>query len=323
MTAQKKGILLGLTATAFWATFYPLGRVLFGFNSDAVEPLNFSFLRFAFATLFFLPMLFKPANRRAVHTLLRKHWRQVLTLSAVGIAGEGVLVFWALKYTTSARASLLANASPIFTVLISYFCGRELLNGRKISGMILGFLGILLAFQGGGGDVFSADAGILVGDLMALLSGIGWAYYTVFGAEVTACCGGMLGTGVLFACGTLLMLPVLIISGKGPDFNLPLRVWLGAFYLGTLSNGLANGLWYMALKYVTPGELGSCGYISALLTFTLAVLFLDEQCNWQFLVAIALVLGGVALMLQRGKSDQQDIACGSGSGLNHGEEARI
>lgn len=308
MTGQKKGILLGLIATAFWASFYPLGRVLFGFNAEAVDPLNFTFLRFAFATLFFLPLLCQPANRRAAQTLLRQHWGQVLLLSAIGIVGEGLLVFWALKYTTSARASLLANASPIFTVLISYFCGRELLNGHRISGMILGFLGILLAFQGGGGDVFSTDTGMLAGDLMALLSGVGWAYYTVFGTEITACCGGMLGTGVLFACGTLLMLPVLFISGNGPDFDLPLRVWLVAFYLGALSNGLANGLWYMALKYVTPGELGSCGYISALLTFALAVLFLDEQCHWQFLVAIGLVLGGVALMLQRKKSDRPDIA---------------
>ncbi|NLF92632.1 MAG: DMT family transporter [Oligosphaeraceae bacterium] len=301
MTGQHKGILFGLIATAFWASFYPLGRVLFGFNAEAVDPLNFTFLRFAFATLFFLPLLFQPTNRRAVQKLLRQHWGQVLLLSAIGIVGEGLLVFWSLKYTTSARASLLANASPIFTVLISYFCGRELLNGRRISGMILGFLGILLAFQGGGGDVFSADTGMLAGDLMALLSGVGWAYYTVFGTEITACCGGMLGTGVLFACGTLLMLPVLILSGSGPSFDLPWRVWLGAFYLGALSNGLANGLWYMALKYVTPGELGSCGYISALLTFALAVFFLDEQCSWQFLVAIGLVLGGVALMLQREK----------------------
>ncbi len=299
MTARKKGFLFGLIATTFWASFYPLGRVLFGFETASVEPLNFTFLRFVFATLFFVPLLLRSSNRKAVGTLLRFHWRKVLLLAAIGIVLEGILVFWALKHTTSARASLMANGSPIATVLISYICGRELLNGHKIAGLIIGFAGILLAFQGGGGDLFAADVRLSVGDLMALVSGICWAFYTVFGTEITAQCGGMLGTGVLFACGSVLMLPVLIITGTGPDFILPWRVWLAAFYLGALANGLANGLWYTGLKYISPVEIGSFGYISTVLTFAMAVIFLGEKISWQFVVAIGLVLAGVALMFRR------------------------
>lgn len=297
--ALWKGMALGLIATAFWGSFYPVGRVLFGVDTDSVNPLNLTFLRFSFASLFLSPMLFNAQNRKAAGNQLKHHWLEALSLAAIGIIGEGLLVFWALKFTTAARASLLANASPISTVLISCICGRELLTRNKVSGMLLGFLGIVLAFWGGGGDLFSSGKNLLTGDLMALGSGICWAVYTVYGTGITSRCGGMLANGILFTFGALLMLPVLLVTGSGPDFDLPWRVWAGAFYLGALANGLANGLWYTALKYVTPGELGSCGYVSALLTFTISVLFLNEHATWQFITSVILVLGGVALMLKR------------------------
>ncbi|MFA6929229.1 MAG: DMT family transporter [Lentisphaeria bacterium] len=291
-------MFFGLIATIFWASFYPVGRVLFGIDAKAAEPLNFTFLRFCFAAVFFTPLLLKRSNRTAVREMFHWHWKELCFLAVVGIVAEGLLVFWALKYTTSARASLLANASPISTVLISYFCGRELITGNKIVGMLIGFVGIVLAFFGKGSDLFSAGMQIWIGDLMAFVSGICWAAYTVFGTEISRRYGGMLGNGVLFFLGALLMIPVVHWT-VGFDLRLSWRVWFGAFYLGALANGLANGLWYTAMKYVTPGELSSCGYISALLTFAIAVVFLGEKASWQFVLAIVLVLTGVMLMLSR------------------------
>jgi len=74
-----------------------------------------------------------------------KDWGLFLFLAAIGIVGEGVLVFVATKYTPSARASLMANLSPVFTVLLSLLFAKEMLTGRKVTGMMLGFIGITAA----------------------------------------------------------------------------------------------------------------------------------------------------------------------------------
>lgn len=299
MNNMVKGISLGLSATVLWASFYPLGRLLFGMNACDVEPMNFTFLRFVFSSLFFMPMLLKNRNRIAVCQLLSRHWRKILLLAGIGIIAEGVLVFWALKYTTSARVSILANASPVSTLLLSWFCGREVLNGSKITGMLVGLAGIVLIFSGQGEDVFSGESSLLIGDIMAFLSGICWSVYTVFGEEISQRYGGMLCNAVLFSISTMMIIPLVFLCGQGFNFILPWKVWVGAFYLGVFTNALANGLWYSALKYVTPGELGSCGYVSGLLSFLMALSFLSEKVSWQFAVSLVCVFSGTALMFRR------------------------
>jgi len=46
-------------------------------------------------------------------------------------------------------------------------------------------------------------------------------------------------------------------------------------------------------------ELGACGYISGLLSFLMALSFLNEKVSWQFVAAIACVIAGTILMFQR------------------------
>lgn len=299
MNNMIRGISLGIAATLLWASFYPLGRLLFAVNSCEVEPLNFTFLRFAFSTLFFIPMLLKNNHRIAAFQLLSRHWRLVLLLAGIGIIAEGVLVFWALKYTTSARVSILANTSPVSTLLLSWFCGREVLNGCKISGMILGLAGIVLIFSGRGEDFFSAGSSLFIGDIMAYLSGICWSIYTVFGEKISRQYGGMICNAVLFSVSTFMIIPLIFLFGQGFHFMLSWKAWAGAFYLGVFTNALANGLWYSALKYITPGELGACGYLSGFLSFVMAMSFLGEKITWQFAVSLACILLGTVLMFRR------------------------
>ena len=297
---QLKGIVLGLIATTFWASFYPVGRVLFGREAEKFDELFVSFLRFGFAFLFLLPFACSGGNLKKIRNEWKNDWKSWVGLATVGIVGEGIMVFVATKYTTAARASLLANASPIFTVLLSYLFVREALTMRKITGMTIGLAGILLIVTSQGADLFSHTMSTLPGDLMALGSGVCWSAYTVFGERVANKYGGMLSTTILFFLGMVIMVPVMMVFQSRVTFDFPLTVWCGIVYLGCC-NGLANGLWYKALKYLKPGELGSFGYISAIMTIGLSVIFLHETITWQFIVAVLLVLGGVALMLAQGR----------------------
>lgn len=298
-----KGIGIGMISTLLWAGFYPMSRALFGYEEDSVDALNVSVIRFIAAALFLMPLFFRRENRRKAGEMLQRHWRLLIALGGIGIVGEGLFVFWALKYTTAARASLIANTSPISTLLISYFSGREMLTKRNVSGMTLGFLGLILLFAGQGEDLFSGNASTLAGDLMALLSGICWAVYTVYGDTISQKYGGMLSCELLFLVGLCFMIPLAFIVNGGINLRLPLSVWGGIFYLGVLSYGVANSLWYVALKYVTPGELGTLGYISALLALVFSIFFTGEKVSLTFIISFVIVLTGVGLMLGGNSGD--------------------
>ena len=79
------------------------------------------------------------------------------------------------------------------------------------------------------------------------------------------------------------------------------RQWAGIFYTGVVTLALANVWWYAALRHLKPGVLGAFGYLSAAITFTLSLFVLKERFTPLFVLAIALILGGMALMVKKPK----------------------
>lgn len=298
------GLACGLISTVIWGSFYPVSRLLFGHSGESVEPMSYTWLRFVLAGLFLSPLLWRRDARRQACRMLRHDWSTLLVLALLGIVGEGLLVFWSTKFTTGARSSLMANTSPMTTLLIAWLAGREVLTKRKMSGMLLGFAGMALMFCGQGADLFvDGGAHIWLGDLMAFASGCCWAAFTVFGERFSRTYGGLLSTLMMFWVSALVMLPVALLANGG---SLPWRMsaglWLGALYLGLLGGGAAIALWYTALRFVSPGRLGALGYLSATLATCGSVLLVGERLNLAFVAALALVVGGVILMVQADRS---------------------
>ena len=293
----------GLCATVIRGSFYPVSRLLFGSSGESVEPMSYTWLRLVLASLFLSPLLVRREARAQVGRMVRGDKARLVGLSLLGIVGEGLLVFWSTKYTTGARSSLMANTSPITTLLLAWLAGRETLTGRKVAGLVLGFAGMALLFQGQGADRFAAQgASTLLGDAMAFGSGCCWAAFTVFGERFSREYGGPLSSLMMFAVSAALMLPVALVANGG---SLPLSMgwgpWLGALYLGLFGGGAAIALWYTALRHVSPGRLGALGYVSAALATGGSVLLVGERLDWAFLAALGLVVGGVSLMMQSTK----------------------
>ena len=292
-----KGILCALAATAIWGGSYTVSRFLFHGGDDGFDGFGASFLRFAISALVLFPALF---NRPAWLTL-RKNWRRDLPMFAflalTGYVLEGTLVFFSTKFTTSARASLMANTAPIFTMLISCLATHEGLTGKKLVGVLLGALGIALTFMSQGNDLFAGTGSDAIGALLAVSSGICWSLYTVFGAEVVRKYDPWFISEILFVIATLTMPLAVPICGGNVTIALNWQTWLGIVYWGVFVSAVACGLWYVALKRLSPGELGAFGYLTPVVSLLLAMIFFAERPSWQFCAALALIVGGVTLMV--------------------------
>ncbi len=299
-----RGLTLAMLATILWASYYPAARFLFGTEADKCDPYELSLIRSAISTLFFLPfVLFSASRRREAPALLKREWKTLLFLALTGIVMQGVLVFVSLKYTTAARGSLMANASPIFTVIAAWLWLKEKITPRMLTGMCMGFAGIVLVMLSKSQDAF-LDPGksTFVGDMLALLSGVCWALYTVGGSRIVKQYDTWTVTMFVFALGTLMLPFVMLAAGSPFDFRLTSRLWIGMTYMGIFTGGLAFCLWFLALKFVSASELGSFGYLSALLAALFSVLLLHERITLFFIASALLAVFGVALMVRTGKS---------------------
>lgn len=299
-SSKMEGLLMGFGATCFWASFYPVSRYLFGNDEALFDPFFVTFIRILLAALVLMPFALAGERRVKTFRALKNDWKTLFLLSLVGIVGEGLLVFLSLKYTTAARSSLMANTSPIYTVILAFLFLKNPVTWKKILGMVSGFAGIILVSTvRSGGDVFSGNASFLTGDMLAMGSGIAWSLFTVFGERVSREYGGTVCMALLFFFGIFLMVPVMWIFQSRVSFDFPPRVWIGILYLGIFGCGLANMLWYSALRHVKSDELGAFGYVSALLSVLMAVACLHERITPVFVFSACLVLGGVWLMIHR------------------------
>jgi drug/metabolite transporter (DMT)-like permease len=292
------GLVLAFIATAFWASFYIVSRYAFGENDKVIDPVFFTFLRFMFASLFFLMVLGWRGKLGDTTRVFKKNLWIFGFLAIAGIVGEGILVFWSMKYTTAARSSLFANASPIFTVLMAMAVG-ERLNRRKSLGMVIGFAGAAIAiFSSGGGDMYFSATSIL-GDLLALGSGVCWAAYTVWGAGVSEKFGSLASTAISIILGTVIIFALVICCGSPMVWSFSWKLWLAIIYLGVCGNGISYLCWFAALKYLKAGEVGAFGYISAALTALLSFTLLGETFTVSFFLAMGGIIFGVYLMMEK------------------------
>ncbi len=300
MNSMGKGLLGAFSATAIWAVNYLVSRALFGEYAEKFNEFFISVLHCILTVLCLLPFTFRNGDWQ----LFRRNWRRdggMFLLLGFFVFAEMLCVFVSAKYTTAARSSLMANTSPVFTLLISFLAAKESLNGRKITGMLMGLTGVMLLGSSGGGDMFFAGGSMIFGDLLALISGVCWAAFTVFGSATAVKYGGMFFACLLRMISLLFILPLLVVFPEKITLQMPAAVWCGIAWLGIFPCGVAVALWSRGQKYLAPGLLGSFGYVSALGTVLLSAIVLGEKVTWQLVTSAVLIIAGVGLMMRHEK----------------------
>ena len=189
------GMILAFIATASWASFYVVSRFIFGESKISIDPVFATFLRVAMGSVFFGFLLLFTGKLKDAQKAFSKNSQTFLLLGLFGVAIENILVFWSTEYTTASRSSLCTNLSPIFTILIAWMFMGQKINRYKITGMFLGFAGITIAILGNNSQDCYTNSTNVIGDIMALGSGICWAAYTVEGVGIVKRHGSLISCG--------------------------------------------------------------------------------------------------------------------------------
>src|SRR5512136_2907031 len=172
--------LLLLGTVSIWAVNFIVTKNVI---SGSLEPIAFTALRFAVASIVLLPLLrgLTPAER-AVNDGDR--WK-IVGLGLIGNSLYQIFFITALANTLPANAALILATPPIFIALIGAFFKLESLTWLAWLGILLSFGGIALVIVGGApAEPSSCAANPLLGDLMALGAAIMWALYTLLAAPV-------------------------------------------------------------------------------------------------------------------------------------------
>ena len=212
---------------------------------------------------------------------------------------------------SSALAGIGNSTTPIATVVFSLLLLRaDKIGGRKIVGVVIGFVGVLVIMQ----PWQSQGRPDLLGFAMTLVAGmsygLGWTYTKRFLGKVDF--GGLALPAAQMLTSAAQMIVAVTIWWLTQRTHLSLAapwslhanaaggsaLWplVAVLTLGVLGTGIAMSFQYDVVRAAGPTVGASVTYLIPVVSVALGVLVLKERLQWPQFAGAAVVLGAAVLI---------------------------
>lgn len=229
---------------------------------------------------------FKGKNARTI-------WGFALLMGLFSNAIPFALLAWGLQHVASGFAGVSMAATPLLILPLAHFMVvGERMTLRRSIGFAIGTIGVVVLI---GPQAFSSTGSEL--ELWARLACVGAALCYAIGSISTRLCPevDMLSLSAAALClASAVFLPYAMIMEDMPG-NLSWQVILALVYLGIVPTGVAQLLLVQVVRDAGPVFMGLTNYQVPVWAVIFGTLFLAEPVPSSLLLALVLILGGVAL----------------------------
>lgn len=285
-----------VVASAFWAGNVVAGRALAMPGPDQISPAILNALRWGIALIVLAPFVLP--RLRAEWGIVCAYRAKLLLLGVVGIAGYYLLFYKAVQTVPAVEAGLIVGAMPAAIMVLALMLGTERVTGPRLTGLAAALVGSLLTV----GLHDSGKSGVVpnAGDVMIVAAVLCWSVYTVVLKRWSI----PLSTLVLTFCiafagllATLLAVGLEIASGTASihwtSNDLLLTVYVALF--PAIGSTLC---WNEAVRRLGVGTPGVFLTLIPIFSTGLAATLLKEQIGLPDVLCLALVAGGVMLVVK-------------------------
>ncbi len=290
-TSSRRDFWLIVCASLSWGTVGVANQAIYA--HVATNALSLAFFRLLVAApLFVLASRLLPGRR-----LFRVKPRDLIIMIVMGIMQALYQASYSasIAYAGVTVPTLVALCvAPIIVALFSAFIMHERLSLLTLVALACALIGTFLLVearpQTSGGSVS------LLGVLLALLAGGGYAGFILCGRLLTSHYHPLHINAVAFATGALLLLFLAVPTGL--TLNYPLWAWLLLLYLGCIPTALAYGLFQVGMRSLSATVVSIVTLCEPLAAALLAWIFFREALGVLGLCGAFLLLGAMASILQ-------------------------
>lgn len=276
--------LLAVGVVAVWGTTFVNTKILY---NSGLTPSEIFFLRFiiAYVAIWFI----------SPRKLFANSWRDEGTMLLLGITG-GSLFFVAensaVALTYVNNVSFITSTSPLVTVIL----GIVFVKSIKATWTLI--VGSLIALVGVGLVIFNGSFILHLnpwGDLLALLTAVCWAVYTLLMKSVSERYSAVFITRKLFFYGLLTVLPMFLIDPWTVSLATLLtpKVAFNLLLLGLVASFLCFALWTVVIERLGVMTASNYQYLNPITTVVASAIWLSEPMTAIAYIGSALILIGV------------------------------
>jgi len=223
------------------------------------------------------------------------HWRSATILGAfLLLAGNGGVV-WAEQHVGSGLAALLISTEPLWIVLLVWLrTGRKRPDWRVMTGLALGFAGLVLLVRPSGSGSVS-----LIGVAALVLASLCWAWGSLYGQRAPLPSSPLATTGMQMLAGGAWLLLASTLAGEPARFTVAAvsaKSLLSLGYLTVFGAIVAFTAYVWLMRVAPPVLVSTYAYVNPVVAVLLGWLFAGEPLTGKTLGAAAVILTGVALI---------------------------
>lgn len=293
---HEKAVAYGAFAIVclVWGTTYLFIRIAL----ETIPPLLLTGTRFTAAGLIMLLIA------RLRGEAIPRDFRTLAGLAFVGFLMVGVgnlAVVWAEQWVPSGLAALFVATAPFWMAIIEAFrSGGERLDLRGGIGMFIGFIGVAMLVTPGGGMDATWSVAFLLGALAIQIGGACWQYGSAHAKYKLKHVPLLSSAALQMLFGGLIVSIVGLSIGEASRFVVTPRTLGALVYLTIFGSIIAYSAYVFALAHMRTTHTALYAYVNPVVAVFLGWLILDESLTWVSIVAMAVILAGVALVQTAG-----------------------
>ena len=220
-----------------------------------------------------------------------------LWLAAIGALGALpiFLISWGTQHLDTALSGILFGVSPLVTIAIAHFVvPGEHLTVPKAAGFAVGFCGLVVLFGATALGGIGEGGVVLLAQLAMLGAASGYAVRSILAKMMPNISPFQKGAGS-FLCGAIIAIPVAFLFGGGFPVGVSSRSLAAISTMGMLATAISGVVMFNLIHRAGPSFLSLTNYLIPLYVLLLGITVLDEDISAQEMVALGLIVSGIAV----------------------------
>jgi drug/metabolite transporter (DMT)-like permease len=255
-----------------------------------IAPMSCVTIRLVFgAVIFWLVSIFSKPESVTLGDKLK-----LLALGAFGIFGYMSLYALSISYTTPVKFAIFNAMQPLWVMVVSAVLYNKSIEGRKLTGLAIGFAGALLCILSQ--PLMGKASDTHIGNILAVLSSVIYSVYLVLSARFVSHIASVTILKYTFTAAAAVALIVSYFTGFDARlFNdgihyTPLLLLLYVLLFPTV---LTYFLIPVGMKYLDSAVVALYGYVTLIVATSVSYIFgLDK---FDPMILLSLLLIGVSI----------------------------
>ena len=258
-----------------------------------LEPLSLAFYRYLVASICLIPILMWGFTRFKIK---KYDIIPIISLGSLLYALFPWLFSLSLFYTSAAFGAIGLATLPIITLIVAFFFKRELLNTLKIMGVLLAFIGVVIAVSQSL-DNSESNQNHILGIVLMVCAATVASIYSIFCKRYIMDYGPVFFSALSMLTGMLILFPfVWLMRDLSIITSLDYYSWISLIFLGIIGGAFQFTAYTWALKWLTPTRATVYLTLNPISAIFIAYPVLGETITTSALIGLVCVLSAIFLV---------------------------